>query len=161
MNFRLKILKYLFTDLPKRIKPKIPIDITFMVGKNIIEYNINTEGYYCCKNHRFHHQYIPAIIVPIESAWYYNGKEHRKRGPAIIYFDGSKEWFCHGKLHRVNGPAFDYKNRKYWLKHGIPHREDGPAIIENSRLEWWIDGNKIECSSNEEFLRIKKLLSFS
>lgn len=160
MNFRLKILKYLFIDLPKRIKPKISTDISFMVGKDLIKYNVGTKFYYCFKNHKFHHQYIPAIILPIQSTWYYNGKIHRKRGPAITYFNGDEEWFYHGRLHRKKGPAFNYKNRKYWLENGVPHREDGPAIIENNRAEWWIKGNKINCNSNDEFLRIKKIISF-
>lgn len=160
MNFRFKILKYLFLDLPKKIKSKKIIHIKFNVGKDIILYDILKYKFYCYKNYKYHHKYIPAVYSTAAAAWYYEGREHRKNGPAITYSDGGEEWIYYGKFHRKNGPAFNYKNRKYWLKFGIPHREDGPAIIETGRIEWWVNGNKINCNSNEEFLRIKKIISF-
>jgi hypothetical protein len=72
--------------------------------------------------------------------WYDDdGNYHRDNGPAIIYNSryGNSEWQQHGKLHRLDGPAIDFRYRK----------------------EYYIDGERINCKDNEEFLRIVKMRS--
>jgi hypothetical protein len=56
-------------------------------------------------------------------------------GPAVEYDDGDDSWFKHGDLHRIDGPAIDWVDEK----------------------QWWIDGKRIHCKDNEEFLRIVKM----
>ncbi len=65
---------------------------------------------------------------------YYNEKDqpHRTNGPAVEYADGSGSWYLNGKRHRLDGPAVDYPNSKCWYLHG----------------------QLIPCSSQEEFIRI-------
>lgn len=46
--------------------------------------------------------------LPYGSYWFKNGKSHREKGPAIIFFSG----------------------KRYWRQNGLCHREDGPAVIE-------------------------------
>ena len=71
--------------------------------------------------------------------WYKNNLFHREDGPAIIYTDGNKYWFIEGKPHRLCGPAFEHPNCiKYW----------------------YIEGVRIKVKSNEEVLRLVKLMSF-
>jgi hypothetical protein len=64
---------------------------------------------------------------------------HRLDGPAIEYSDGSKAWLINGRFHRIDGPAID--------------QSDGTK-------EWYYDGNKIDCSSQEEFEKLIKLKAF-
>jgi len=46
-------------------------------------------------------------------------------------------------------------------QHDKIHREDGPAIeYPDGRKEWWIKGQILEVSSQEEFERYMKLKSF-
>jgi len=57
-----------------------------------------------------------AVCAPLEesflcgegphwfTAWYRNGKLHRKDGPAYIHTE-TQEWYLDGKLHRTDGPA--------------------------------------------------------
>jgi hypothetical protein len=90
--------------------------------------------------------------------------------------DGDEFWYDDDwKFHREDGPAFSFTNiidktRKthMWFKHGIYHRLDGPAIysffdnshrLEGPIFEWWIEGTKINCKDNDEFLRIVKMRS--
>lgn len=50
-----------------------------------------------------------------------NGKRHREDGPAVIWYDGTREWWDNGSRHR----------------------EDGPAIVfPNGNEVWFINGNK-------------------
>ena len=39
---------------------------------------------------------------------YFEGKLHRVDGPAVEYYDGSKQWYFEDKFHRVDGPAVEY-----------------------------------------------------
>lgn len=70
--------------------------------------------------------------------WFYSGNLHRVKGPAVSYNDGRKIWWYHGRIHRLDGPAIDY-----------PHSQ-----------EWYYQGTKIECSSQEEFERYLRLKAF-
>ena len=49
----------------------------------------------------------------------------------------------------------------YYTENGILSRLDGPAYINLDGTElWYIDGERINVSSNEEFLRYVRLMSF-
>jgi hypothetical protein len=91
-----------------------------------------------------------------------NGELHREDGPAIEYADGGKDWYWYGKCHRQDGPAYEDANGfKVWYWHGQYHRQDGPAIEDADGYKaWYYHGQKIDCQSNEEFLRIVKLKAF-
>ena len=94
---------------------------------------------------------------------YYNDEEqlHREDGPAFEYSNGYKAWYLNGKLHRENGPSINYSNFKAWYINGQLHREDGPAIeYVNGDKEYWINNNRINSSSQEEFLRLIKMKAF-
>ena len=87
---------------------------------------------------------------------------HREDGPALEYYDGEKRWFINGKLHRKDGPAIEFADgSKYWCINNNLHREDGPACedADGSKL-WCLNDQKIDCNSNEEFLRIVKMKAF-
>jgi hypothetical protein len=83
---------------------------------------------------------------------------HRDGYPAIIWATGDLVYYQHGKLHRVDGPASIYTcgHRAYYQDNRL-HRLDGPAIDFTYKKEWFINGQKIDCQNNEEFLRIVKL----
>ena len=80
-------------------------------------------------------------IVQIEDSICYllDDKFHRIGGPAVEYFDGSKEWFENGKQHRIDGPAVE--------------GNDGTK-------DWYYKGKYIDCNSQEEFERYVKLKLF-
>ena len=101
--------------------------------------------------------------------WFKDGEFHREDGPAIIYANGDKHWYIDGKLHREGGAASEYTDgARYYYMHYELHRIDGPAIIEvdepgidrSAFQQWWVNGVQIDCQTNEEFLRIVKLLAF-
>jgi hypothetical protein len=76
------------------------------------------------------------------------------------------------QLHCENKPAVSFgpgsglreaiSNQKEWYLNGKRHRIDGPAIYGNcfGEISWWCWGKKIDCSSQEEFLRFFKLKAF-
>jgi len=76
-------------------------------------------------------------------------KLHRLDGPAVEWFDGSKEWWVDGKRHRLYGPAIIWHNgTKEWFINGKKHRLDGPAVEYNDGIiEWRIKGKRL---SNDE-----------
>jgi hypothetical protein len=71
--------------------------------------------------------------------YYLDNKYHRLDGPAIEWVDGDKFWYQNGKRHRIDGPA------REWF---------------NGYKEWWIEGEEINCNSQEEFERYLKLKLF-
>ncbi len=76
---------------------------------------------------------------------------------------GNKRWYLNGKLHREGGPAIEYTDGlTIWYLNGLIHRETGPAIegIDDTRAWWYLNGEKINCASNEEFLKLVKLKAF-
>ena len=89
-------------------------------------------------------QYIE--INELGSKFYYKDKEmkilHREDGPAVEWWDGSKEWYLNGKLHREDGPAVEWwDGYKAWYLNGERHREDGPAIeCSDGYKEWYLNG---------------------
>lgn len=57
--------------------------------------------------------------------WYWEGKKHRKNGPAVIGLNGYGEWWFEGKKHREDGPALDWKwCEKEWFIHGVQYTEE-------------------------------------
>jgi hypothetical protein len=91
-----------------------------------------------------------------------NGLYHREDGPAIEHANGYKAWYWHGEYHREDGPAIEHANGyKAWYWHGKLHREDGPAIEHaNGYKAWFYHRQRIDCQSNQEFLRLVKLKAF-
>jgi hypothetical protein len=63
--------------------------------------------------------------------------------------------------HREDGPAIEEDGTKYWYKHGKLHRADGPATewVDGFK-EWWYNGERIKCFTQEEFEKIIKLRIF-
>ena len=50
---------------------------------------------------------------------------------------------------------------KFYNTNGKYHREDGPAIeFPDDTKMWYYKGKYIDCSSQEEFIRLIKLKSF-
>ena len=101
---------------------------------------------------------------PTEAEYWKNGELHREDGPAIERFNGAKEWYQNGKLHRENGPAVELNNDffyKEWRQNGKLHRIDGPALESSTGTKvWYYYGEDINCSSQEEFERLIKLMVF-
>jgi hypothetical protein len=91
-----------------------------------------------------------------------NNEYHRLDGPAKEYSDGNKFWYKEGKLHREDGPAKEYSDgNKFWYKEGKLHREDGPAIeYSDGYKEYYYNGEEIEASLDEEYIRHIKLKVF-
>jgi hypothetical protein len=91
--------------------------------------------------------------------WFLNGQLHREDGPAITYLDGTKEWFFNGKRHRKDGPAIERETINpnvfdiYNPKTGFHERE-------SIGYEWYFNGEKIDCTTQEEFERLMRLKSF-
>lgn len=66
---------------------------------------------------------IEIEVLMDKTTYYFNGKPHRKDGPAILIWNGNKEYYINGKRHREGGL---------------------PAIINiNGELEYWFYGEKI------------------
>ena len=64
---------------------------------------------------------------------------HCEIGPAIKYPSGFKVWCFEGKKHRLDGPAVEFS----W-----------------GEKEWWIDGEYLDCKTQEEFERLMKMRAF-
>jgi hypothetical protein len=64
----------------------------------------------------------------------------------------------------VNGLITQDNGIRSWYRDGLPHREDGPAIEHDMGFYhakmWFIMGEKIDCTTQEEFERILKLKVF-
>ncbi len=72
-------------------------------------------------------QYIE--ITSSGSQYYYKDKSmitlHREDGPAVEWWDGSKEWRINGKRHREDGPAAEYADgSKFWYLNGVYYTEE-------------------------------------
>lgn len=97
-------------------------------------------------------------------SFYKNFNLHKEDGPALIEVDMNRvteKWYLKGKLHRKDGPAItNFAGYSAWYKHGAPHREDGPAIVDSSIVEYWFNGELINCSTDKEFKSFLKLRVF-
>jgi hypothetical protein len=75
------------------------------------------------------------------------------------YLDGSILYNLDYKkvLHRIDGPAIEwYDGTKEWFINGIRHREDGPAFEwANGIREWWLNGNRHSQQEFEKLIRLK------
>jgi len=73
--------------------------------------------------------------------------------------DGIKRWFLNGQYHREDGPAIEYvSGTKYWYVYDKLHRLDGPAVeLANGNKLWYYHGKLINCSSQEQFLKLLNL----
>jgi hypothetical protein len=74
-----------------------------------------------------------------------------------------KYWNLAGSdlLHREDGPAVEYVNGdRSWFIYGKRHRMDGPAVEWGDRMEWWINGERLDCNTQEEFQRLMRLKGF-
>ncbi len=60
----------------------------------------------------------------------------------------------------------DPDGNKMWMAYvgylsAVIHREDGPAIERiDGTNEWWLNGKKVPCSSQEEFERFLRFKAF-
>ena len=72
--------------------------------------------------------------------WILDGKYHRDNDlPAIEYVDGFKSWWLNGKLHRTKGPA---------------------VIHPSGSMDWYLYGNRMNCTSQKEFEKRLLFLTF-
>jgi hypothetical protein len=80
----------------------------------------------------------------------------------VMSADGIKRWYDENRhYHRLGGPAIlGLNGNQLWYKHGRRHCLCGPAVDVDWNKEWWVEGEKIECSSQEEFEQILKLKAF-
>ena len=90
-------------------------------------------------------EYKVQVYTNGNKEWRFNGKLHRKDGPAVEFLDGDKYWWSNDKLHREDGPAVEYASgTKVWFLNGKYHREDGPAIeCSNGHKEWYLNGEPL------------------
>lgn len=98
-----------------------------------------------CFNGKLHRRDGPAVVrYDIEwNEWWQNGIQHRDNAPACESFDGKRyEWWNNGLQHRDNGPAEVKMGIESWYKHGEFHRIGGPAVIQKNLHEWCVDGNR-------------------
>ena len=91
----------------------------------------------------------PAIELSTGTKqWYYNNLLHRMDGPAVEHTNGDKWWYLNDQLHREDGPAIEYTDGyKAWYVHNQLHREDGPAIEYadgSSPNEYWEYGKMVK-----------------
>jgi hypothetical protein len=76
---------------------------------------------------------------------------------------GDQRWFKNNRLHREDGPAVVFVKSGYWAWYfeGWRHRLDGSAVrLENGREQWWVNGEALDCQTQEEFERLMKLRAF-
>lgn len=158
------------------------MDLQCHVTESLIIY------YYMLGDHAVWHRMDgPAYIYGdhAEVQYWVHGKLHRVGGAAIVRDDGVMEWYVNGEIHRDDGPAYENPlvGFKIWYNHGMLHRSDGPAVkringeewffndqlhrldgpaVEDSDGEkhWYVEGQKVNCRNNEEFLRMLKLKIF-
>lgn len=109
-------------------------------------------------------EYDVEIDSALTERWYKKGTDilHRLNGPAVKFTDGYEAWYFEGKWHRDGGPAIEWADgSKEWYQNDLYHREDGPAVEGfDGRKEYWYQGQRIHCSSDEEYKRLLKLKVF-
>ena len=61
-----------------------------------------------------------------------------------------------------NGLIIGKFGDKRWYKDDKYHREDGPAIEGNKQVpdRWYLEGKKIDCTTQQEFEQLMKLKAF-
>jgi hypothetical protein len=79
----------------------------------------------------------------------------------LVIENGIKCLYKNDILHREDGPSVEWDSYKSWHINGKLHRIDGPAIeFINGDKCWFYHGERINCTSTEEFLKIIKLKAF-
>ena len=59
------------------------------------------------------------------------------------------------------GKLYEYTSGdKFYYLNGVYHRENGPAISYSSIKEWWINGQKIPCTTQKQFEQLMRLKAF-
>lgn len=59
------------------------------------------------------------MISDYNHIWIKNGRNHRTKGPAVIWPDGYRLWYKNNKRHRLDGPATIYSDGSFsWWKNG-------------------------------------------
>lgn len=77
--------------------------------------------------------------------------------------NGSIWWYLNNQLHRDGDlPAVELSHgTKMWLRHNKHHRTNGPAIEwAGGEGNWFLEGERIDCKTQEEFERMQKLKAF-
>jgi hypothetical protein len=84
-----------------------------------------------------------------------NGGEVRE------YPNGDKFYSLNKLYHREDGPTIELANGdKYWYLNDKLHREDGPASESGSDKAWYINGERLPCTTQEQFERLMRLKAF-
>jgi hypothetical protein len=72
-------------------------------------------------------------------------------------------WFVNDKLHRDSDlQAYeDASGYRAWWQHDKYHRTTWPARMwGDGRKEWWINGEKLDCTTQAEFEKLMRLKAF-
>lgn len=72
-------------------------------------------------------------------------------------------WLLNGSYHRDDDlPAYeDIYGMKIWYQYGKLHRTTGPAIeLANGLHFWHLNGEIIDCKTQEEFERLMRMKAF-
>jgi hypothetical protein len=73
-----------------------------------------------------------------------------KDGLNIIMGTGTKMWFRNGVKHREDGPAVDGR-----------YCSDGSFDLPRHQYQqWWIEGRRVPCTTQEEFEKWMRLKAF-
>jgi hypothetical protein len=86
----------------------------------------------------------------------------------LILGINARYWFKDDLYHSIEGrPAIEWWHEnpneinKQWYFEGLLHRENGPASEHaNGMKSYWYYGERIDCKTTEEFLKIIKLKVF-
>ena len=125
-------------------------DLKYVLDQQLI---FNSYIYHHCyytltKSGTLYRKKGPAIIdFEGSKVWYSSGKLHRNNDlPAIVSLYGDKHWYFNGQLHRDHGlPALIFSNGNIrWFRNGKPHREDGlPAVMLKNGVRLYYTNGKI------------------
>ena len=78
----------------------------------------------------------------------------KEKSVCEIDYGGNKYWRLNGLLHREEDlPAVEHNTgTKIWCINNNLHRENGPAVeYFDGGKEWYLNGKKIDCKTQEEF----------
>jgi len=78
-------------------------------------------------------------------------------GFVLINYDDDTQKFEYSNGDFICAKIITYENG---IKDSYKHSLVGPAVSYSYKKEWWIEGNKLNCSSQEEFEKLLKLKAF-
>lgn len=117
----------------KYIQSKSYVITDFISGR--FDYDAGTYFLYQGKIHR---RTGPAVVRRGVSEYWENGLKHRANAPAVIYDNGNEEWWFEGERHRDDGPAFILRGfLNIWYFRGSIHRDGGGPAIEYADVKIW------------------------